>query len=238
MNWSSRGVPGSGAVERMSLHELALYHGTDKAVPRRSLASLYDTLLADQRDLPVSLLEIGVFGGASLRMWRDYFPLGQIYGLDRDESARDHEGERISIIIGNQEDRSTLADVVAEARGFDIVVDDGGHRARQQVGTLIYLWTHLHKGGFYIIEDTHTSYLVDFNMRWRQPGTTIEFLKGVVDDVHAMWHEELVILPELTEIHFYNETCVLRKASSPTEGDHERHRPGMATGQRERFEGG
>ena len=146
-------------------------------------------------------------------MWRDYFPRAEIYGLDRDEGAKKQEGDRIHIFIGDQEDASTLDVVVDKAGGLDIVIDDGGHRARQQIGTLVYLWPFLRRGGVYVVEDTHTSYLPSYDMKFREPGTTIEFLKGAVDDVHAMWHDRFVALRDIASVHFYQESCLLQKRS-------------------------
>ena len=199
-------------ASRESLHEIALRHGTDKVVPRRSLAATYDAALAPRRDEAVSLLEIGVFEGASLMMWRDYFPEGRIYGLDRNPEAKRYEEARISIFLGDQEDRLTLDTIIEQTGGLDLIIDDGGHRARQQIGTLVYLWPHLRANGVYIVEDTHTSYLPAYDMAWRSPGSTVEFLKGVVDDVHAMWHDRFVSLAGVRSIHFYDETCLLKKA--------------------------
>ena len=144
-------------------------------------------------------------------MWRDYFSNGRIYGLDRDEAAMQHEEKRIGIFIGEQEDERLLDAVIEQTGGLDLVLDDGGHRAPQQIGTLLYLWPHLRPNGMYIVEDTHTSYLPEYDMAWRNTGTTIEFLKGIVDDIHAMWHEELVTLRNVGSIYFYPETCVLKK---------------------------
>ena len=48
-------------------------------------------------------------------------------------------------------------------------------------------------------------------MGLRQPDTAIEFLKSVVDDVHAMWHDEQVTFPQCEWIVFANETCLVRK---------------------------
>jgi hypothetical protein len=36
---------------------------------------------ASIRHLPIKLLEIGVENGCSIKMWEEYFPNGEIYGL-------------------------------------------------------------------------------------------------------------------------------------------------------------
>jgi len=163
------------------------------------------------RDDAITLLEIGVLGGASLRMWRGFFEQGRIFGVDFKPEAATHADSRIEILIGDQTDLGFLDRVVAAAGPLDVVIDDGGHRARQQTASLIFLWPHIKPGGYYIIEDTHTSYLDEYGMGWREPGTTIEFLKGIVDDIHSRWHDKPALIRPCHSIAFYDEACVLRK---------------------------
>jgi len=44
---------------------------------------LYDPVLAPWIGKEITLLEVGVHRGESLRLWRDYFPHGTIIGIDR-----------------------------------------------------------------------------------------------------------------------------------------------------------
>lgn len=126
---------------------------------------------------PKRVLEIGVQGGGSLKIWRDMFPEAEIVGVDVDENCKEHEGERIKIIIGDQADVKFL-----ESLGnFDIIIDDGGHTMVQQQTSLKWLMPQLNEGGIYVIEDLHTSY-------WEQfldiAHSTIEELKDIIDDIH------------------------------------------------------
>jgi len=196
-----------------SLLEIGKRHGTDKANPNRRLLRIYDLELSGRREEPVSLLEIGVLGGASLRTWRDYFPNGRIHGIDIKPAAAAHEGERTRVFIGSQSDPAFLSSVVAETGPLDVIIDDGSHLARDQVGSLLQLWPHVKPGGLYIVEETHTSYMSEYLMGWRHPGTTIEFLKDVADDVHATWHDKPVLIRDCLSLTFFQETCLLRKRS-------------------------
>jgi len=45
----------------------------------------------------------------------------------------------------------------------------------------------------------------------RAPGTTVELLKGVVDDVHDQLHDDAVTLDRVEFVHFYYRTCVLKR---------------------------
>jgi cephalosporin hydroxylase len=195
-----------------SLHELGLRHGTDKANPGRALLWHYERFLAHLREDDVVLIEIGVKGGASLRMWRDYFASGRIFGIDINPESAQHAEDRVSVRIGSAADPALLDEVLAESGPPDVVIDDGSHRVRDQIGTLRHLWPHVKPGGLYIVEDIHTSYLPDYNMRWREPGTTVELLKGVVDDMHARWHDRpVLLLQDCVMVNFVEQACLLLK---------------------------
>lgn len=55
-------------------------HMTDK--PGNGYTKVYYEIMKDFRDLPVNFFEIGIFFGASMRMWHDFFPNGRIFGID------------------------------------------------------------------------------------------------------------------------------------------------------------
>jgi cephalosporin hydroxylase len=198
-----------------SLHELGVRHGTDKAGSnrggQRQLLWHYERLLVHRQHDPIVLVEIGVKSGASLRMWHDYFPSGQIFGIDINPESAEHSNERISVRIGSQSDTAFLDALLAESGPPDVVVDDGSHRVRDQIATLTHLWPQLNPGGLYIVEDIHTSYMPEYNMRWREPGTAVEFLKGVADDVHERWHDRPVMLHDCATITFVQEACLMTK---------------------------
>ena len=107
----------------------------------------------------VHVLEIGIYSGGSLLMWKEYFgEKAKIYGVDIHESCRAFEDERTKIFIGDQADRSFWADVKKTAPLVDIVIDDGGHLPEQQLVTLEELLPHVRPGGFYFCEDIHYNF--------------------------------------------------------------------------------
>lgn len=194
-----------------SLDRLGLLHGADKSSAGHGFTAIYERYLGSRRRDAVTLLEIGVWRGASLRMWRDYFPLGGIFGIDVNPDAASQAGPRIEIFVGDQADEELLARVVAQTGPLDVVIDDGSHRVEQQMPTLAFLWPHVKPGGIYVVEDTHTSYLESYGMGWRRPGSTISELTGYVDDLHGDWHQEAATHSDLEFVHFYPGTCVLGK---------------------------
>ena len=62
------------------LTQLALKYGTDKASHR--FTRHYNMLFCKGRNDVRRVLEVGVFGGASIKMWHEYFPNATIFGVD------------------------------------------------------------------------------------------------------------------------------------------------------------
>ncbi len=149
------------------LSELAIRHGTDK-FGLHDYTPRYHALFAHLRDRPLRLLEIGVGGyqdadrgGQSLAMWRDYFPQGQITGIDIQTKALDL-GERVAVLRGSQIDPDFLTEVVAARGPFDIIVDDGSHRNEHVVESYGLLFPTLAPGGIYVAEDVQTAFFPRF----------------------------------------------------------------------------
>jgi Methyltransferase domain len=102
----------------------------------------------------VTIVEIGVYSGGSLDMWREYFgPRCHIHGVDIAEACRAYASDQVSIWIGDQADPDFWRGFVSEVATIDVVIDDGGHQVDQQVATLEALLPHLSRGGVYVCED-------------------------------------------------------------------------------------
>ena len=124
---------------------------------------IYERHLARYRGRAFRFLEIGVFRGGSLRLWREYFgPEARIVGLDRDPSCARFDGAFGHVRIGDQTDAGFLRAVLDEFGPFDAVLDAGGHTAQQQIVSFEVLYPELVADGVYLCEDTHTSYWKNF----------------------------------------------------------------------------
>ena len=132
------------------LCEIALKTGTDKV--HLGYTPLYHEWLKDE---PVRrMLEIGVWRGYSLRMWRDFFPMAQVYGLDLSPRFMVHGEPRIKTAVCDQGNEASLALAAANfGGGFDLIVDDGSHEPTHQVASCRALLPFLRPGGMYVIED-------------------------------------------------------------------------------------
>lgn len=183
------------------LTRLADRYGTDKGTLDHAAGSgwegwvhnytpFYEAVLASIRTSARNVLEIGVFHGASLKMWRDYFPNATIQGLDNWEGydgeghllqKPEDLGERIVLIDGDQANRDDLLRLEElQAQLFDMICDDGGHTMEQQQVSLGYLFPLVRPGGYYIVEDLHTSTMgADFGVDPDGQNTTLHFLEGL-----------------------------------------------------------
>ena len=173
------------------LTRLAIHHGTDK-YGQHLYTPVYDRLFSHLREQPVRLLEIGigwpqvsVLGGASLRMWRDYFPFGRIVGLDLQPKRLDL-GPRVTVVQGSQTDTGLLRSLHAAYGPFDIVIDDGSHRVGDVLTSFETLYPLLSDGALYAVEDTQTAYWPDFGGTAGAAGTIMSRTHEVVTAMHAL----------------------------------------------------
>jgi hypothetical protein len=138
-------------------------YNTDKIT--HGYLDVYDPILAPWLGREIKLLEIGILKGGSLQLWRDYFPLGTIVGIDLKLPEHFISGERIQIFEGSQSDEQFLSEVANEtaSEGFDIIIDDASHIGELTRRTFWHLFDHhLKPGGLYAIEDWGTGYWDDF----------------------------------------------------------------------------
>ena len=143
--------------ENSSLTTLADKYGTDKGTRGHHFANTYELFFAPIRNEAGKVFEIGVLEGASLRMWSEYFPNAKIFGIDIEDKSF-LNSDRISTFVADQADRKQLQSFLDQAGGnFDVIIDDGGHSMEQQQVSFGYLFRHVKPGGYYVIEDVHTS---------------------------------------------------------------------------------
>ncbi len=211
-------------VLRENLPALAAQFGTDKW-GSHWYAQHYQTHFAPFRKRRIRLLEIGVggyeqpnYGGHSLRMWKAYFPQGQIFAIDiQDKSAL--QEERIRIFQGSQNDVEFLTRF-AEAHGpFDIIIDDGSHVNEHMITSFKILFPYVVDGGIYALEDLQTSYWPDYGGT-EVPGekpTAISMVKDLIDGLN--WEEFFERPPQpfdaqIRSIHCYHNLAIIHKGEN------------------------
>jgi hypothetical protein len=146
----------------------------------------YQELLGPLRDRPIKMLEIGVYRGASLELWRNYLhPASVIVGIDIDEKCRkfDRPADNVHVRIGSQDDPVFLDQVVREFGPFDLILDDGSHIVSHMIASFGHLFLPaLAEHGTYIAEDTHTNFWPEYRDR---PYSFIDLCKDLTDTMHS-----------------------------------------------------
>lgn len=176
-----------------SLNDLSARFGSDKWGGLHWYTPHYMNHFSPLRYDPVKVLEIGIggykyasCGGESLYVWQHFFPRGLIYGMDLYPKPG-VRGPRIRTIQGDQNDPSFLRSLAAEFGPFDIVIDDGSHINEHVRTSFEELFGSVRPGGYYVIEDLHTSFWPEFGGEAPpcSSRTTIGLLKDLLEDLHA-----------------------------------------------------
>ena len=114
---------------------------------------------------PNLLSSMGSMGkpGASLRVWRDYFPNAIIYGADIDKDILFAE-ERIKTFYIDQLDPVAIKECWSSIneRDFDFIVDDGLHTFDAGLTLFVQSIDRLSIDGVYIIEDVAINDLIKY----------------------------------------------------------------------------
>lgn len=183
---------------------------------------IYDRHFSPYRNKEIVILEIGVFQGGSLQMWKNYFgPKAKIYGIDIDPDCKKFEEDNIEIFIGSQSDKNFLAEVKRKMPKIDILIDDGGHTMNQIKTSFLELFDHVKEDGVYAIEDLHTCYWLDYGGGYKRMGTFNEFSKNLVDSLHA-WHsrQSSFKIDKYTKtvhsLHYYDSITIIEKRTMKT----------------------
>jgi demethylmacrocin O-methyltransferase len=178
---------------------------TDKA-DVHGFTDMYDLLFAPMRTKARKVCEIGIAWGGSLQVWSQYFNNATIYGIDfytldklralaKSEGVKNVyipesvETPRIKTYVADQSNRSQLNGFIKKyGSDFDLILDDGGHTMEQQQVSFGYLFRHVKPGGFYVIEDVHTSLpnrYPGFGVQKDEANTTLEMIH------HFIRHEKI-----------------------------------------------
>jgi len=157
------------------LCELAYRYGTDKCSRiKHPYTPFYYKILKDKKQTIKKVLEMGVGvyegmkhvesaydpklkrryqRGASLKMWRDFFPNAQVYGADYEKAVM-FTDDRIQTFMCDERKKEDIENLVKQTGSdIDLFVDDGSHRKEDQIFLCKTIMPLLKKDVIYIIED-------------------------------------------------------------------------------------
>ncbi len=160
--------------------------------PSHNYADFYEGLFGHCRHYMKNIVEcglgttnlnvpssMGTLGkpGASLRIWREYFPNAQIYGADIDKNILFQE-EKISTFYVDQTSPDSI-DMLWKAihsTEIDLIIDDGLHTFEAGVCLFEHSYSRLRQSGIYIIEDVAVHSMVKFRSYFKSKNYKVEFV--------------------------------------------------------------
>ena len=155
------------------LCEIGKKYDTDKSSQRINVTDIrhchpytlfYDGIFKNKKDEPLKIAELGILHGASILMWKEYFPNAEIYGFDYDSNLINNFKQRFN------NDRVTLSNIDVTNKDsivtafsklnilFDIIIEDTTHKFEDQIKVIENTYQYLKPGGILIIEDIFKSY--------------------------------------------------------------------------------
>lgn len=205
----------------MTLPALLKKYGSDK-VGHHEYGDIYASTLLPLELQPTTLLELGTGaywhadqGGAATRAFRDFFPNGKIVTVDIYDKPCMIGEERVVFYMGSQTDEAFLKTIIEREGRPDVIIDDASHVNPFTLVTFDILFPQLKGGGFYFIEDVHTSYWEALGADGANfyggdhAGTVMNYFKALTDSLNY-GHSKLDDMG-IHSITFYREIIVIKK---------------------------
>jgi 23S rRNA U2552 (ribose-2'-O)-methylase RlmE/FtsJ len=160
-------------------------YNTDKGTSHSYIQEYYPDIFRPFKGRECTVLEVGVFKGGSLKLWRDYLgPQAKIYGIDNTAQVPAKYVEGCKIILADAYTQE-VADMIPE---LDIAIDDGLHTLEDHKEFIRLYSPKIKLGGYLIIEDIQNFDDVEEVMSlcpdgWRVNCIDLRDRKGRFDDV-------------------------------------------------------
>lgn len=159
------------------------YDSENKSRKYEKYFFIYEELFKKYKNKDITFVEIGIYNGGSLDIWRKYFSKNsRIIGIDLNPECKKFRKDGVEIFIGNQSDPNFWNDFFKQAGKVDIILDDGGHTNLDQIMTVVSTTNKINDGGILVVEDTHGSYIDVYNSSKKY--SFIEFSKKMIDDIN------------------------------------------------------
>tara|TARA_Y100001936_G_scaffold234523_1_gene261718 strand:+ start:1079 stop:1921 length:843 start_codon:yes stop_codon:yes gene_type:complete len=115
--------------------------------------------------------------GASLKVWKEFFPNAKIYGADVDRDSLFNE-DRIYTFYVDQYNKLSIEAMWSEIKEieFDLIIDDGAHYYDANINFFENSFHKLKNNGLYIIEDIRLSEIHKFYDYFRKSSNDVEFI--------------------------------------------------------------
>jgi hypothetical protein len=144
---------------------------------RSNVKNVFECGLGTNNPNLISSMGIAGKPGASLRVWRDFFPNSTVYGADIDKDVL-FEEDRIKTFYIDQLDPETIKKFWnnIEVNDFDFMLDDGLHTFEGGSTLFIHSIEKLSPTGIYIIEDVYPADLLRYQQFFSQKNYIVEYV--------------------------------------------------------------
>jgi predicted O-methyltransferase YrrM len=144
---------------------LGRHFGTDKSpynvvAHRHPYTGVYSILFSTLKNKPIRFAEIGVAGGASARLWDEYFTNSEtkIEMFDRDSDFLKHADDitsgRVSCnLMDVQKEGDIKRGLQERGDSYDVIIDDSTHGFEDQIRIVKEAFPLLKPGGILVVED-------------------------------------------------------------------------------------
>lgn len=154
------------------LCEIGKKYDTDKSSQRNNVTDnrhchpytlFYDELFKNTKHEKLKIAEIGILDGASLLMWKDYFPNSEIYGLEYNTNyinnfKQNFDNDRIKLSNIDVTNKDSIKNAFGQLNTlYDIIIEDTTHQFEDQIRVIENTYQYLKPGGILIIEDIFKS---------------------------------------------------------------------------------
>ena len=149
--------------------------------------NIYDNLFNEYKNKNITFVEIGIFSGGSLFMWRNFFgKKAKIIGIDLNPESKKFEKYGFKIFIGDQSKENFWKTFFQKVGKVDLVLDDGGHTNYQQIITTNCCIPNIKDNGMLVVEDVHTSFIKN---KWYNPSkySYINYCKKLIEDINTRY---------------------------------------------------
>ena len=196
-----------------SLDNVGIKYGTDKCSLGHNYLHFYEQLLKPFNG-KFKMLELGVQFGFSLKMWEESYPNAKIIGVDNDPEIlnRNLNLTNAEFLYGDVTDETFVDKLINKEDEFDIIIDDASHKSQDQINSFMFLFPYIKPGGYYIIEDLHTSYQETYTPL--DQISCIDYLKHLVDVINDQKYNnefEKFIVSEIDSIIFIRSLAVIKR---------------------------
>jgi hypothetical protein len=131
---------------------------------RESVLRVFECGIGTNNPILESSMGIKGMPGASLRLWKEYFPNAEIFGADIDKTIL-FQDNRISTYYVDQLSADSVYELwksIGNSGEFDLMIDDGLHTFNAAVTLFEGSVSMLRSNGVYIIEDIYIRDLKQF----------------------------------------------------------------------------